>query len=130
MLCAQAEGWEHWLTSQARWDALGLATKPVMVKHLQSLNDDLNLTSNSDLIDVYAQKIWNKFVEDHLKILSGQASALVPLYSLTENYVKLAGTKLETSGEIQSSLLSSAAKPTEVMLNKQDLKSSLLKRGK
>jgi len=127
----EAEGWEHWITSQSRWDALGFASKPVIVKHLQDLNSDFKLTGNSDLLDQYASKIWSKFVDDHLKILSKQAAALVPLYILTEGYVKLVGSKIENQGDLKgSTLLSSSLTPPKMMLSELDLKSSVMKRVK
>ena len=101
------------------------------MKHLQDLNSDFKLTGNSDLLDQYASKIWSKFVDDHLKILSKRTAALVPLYMLTEGYVKLVGSKMEIQGELKgSSFLSSSLKPPKVMLSELDLKSSVMKRVK
>lgn len=102
------------------------------MKHLQDLNSDFKLTGNSDLLDQYASKIWSKFVDDHLKILSKGTAALVPLYMLTEGYVKLVGSKMEIQGELKgSSFLSSSLKPPKVMLSELDLnKSSVMKRVK
>lgn len=101
------------------------------MKHLQDLNSDFKLTGNSDLLDQYASKIWSKFVDDHLKILSKQAAALVPLYILTEGYVKLVGSKIENQGDLKgSTLLSSSLTPPKMMLSELDLKSSVMKRVK
>lgn len=128
----QAEGWAHWIKSEARWDALFKeTTKPIITKHLQDLNKAFNLSDNSSLLELYAQKIWSKFVDDHLKALPAQSAALAPLYTLTENYVKLVGTKLEICGELQGSLvLSPQRKSTDMTVSKLKLESSVMKRGK
>lgn len=126
----QAEGWEHWIKSQARWDALGDATKPVIVRHLQDCNIDFKLSKNASLVLESAKKIWSKFVDDHLRILPEESAVIAPLYSLTQNYVRLVGSRLERSGELNSTLLSSQPKPTKSLLGEPELKSLIMKRVK
>ena len=109
---------------------MAATAKPVITKHLQNLNKVFNLSDNSSLCEVYSLKIWNKFVDDHMKALPARSAALAPLYTLTESYVKLVGAKLELCGELQASLLSSERKPTNMAASKMKLEASVMKRGK
>eukprot|EP00804_Cyclotella_cryptica_P028220 CCRYP_014584-RA/>CCRYP_014584-RA protein AED:0.15 eAED:0.15 QI:332/1/1/1/0.57/0.37/8/455/1035 len=126
----EAEGWESWITSESRWDALGSAIKPTIEKYLRDSNPDFNDSDNSNLLNDYTHEIWKRFASDHLKMLHGQSAALPPIYSLTENYVKFVGAKLEMSGILPGSLLSSAPRPTEVIISELELRSLVTKRVK
>jgi hypothetical protein len=82
------------------------------------------------LLNDYAREIWKKFAADHLKMLHGQSAALAPICSLTASYVKLVGEKLEMCGILPGSLLSSATKPTDVVISELELHSLVAKHVK
>ncbi|KAL3793417.1 hypothetical protein HJC23_001865 [Cyclotella cryptica] len=126
----EAEGWESWITSESRWDALGSAIKPTIEKYLCDSNPDFNDSDSSNLLNDYTREIWKRFASDHLKVLHGQSAALPPIYSLTENYVKFVGAKLEMSCILPGSLLSSAPRSTEVIISELELRSLVTKRVK
>ncbi|KAL7484453.1 hypothetical protein ACHAW6_010092 [Cyclotella cf. meneghiniana] len=126
----EAEGWESWITSEARWEALGSVVKPTIEKYLNDSNPDFKHSDYSHLLNDYCREIWKKFAADHLKMIHGQSAALAPIYSLTKNYVKIVGAKLEICGILPGSLLSSATKPTEIVVSEIELHSLVTKRVK